>query len=108
MLYCAAIQGVSWFLGWLCLKDYYSPQDIRESSDRPGPEMVERGHEPQGVMSVADQEIVGLSVIKTRLSEVTITITPERWHYSIVPRFSHFSDKVTFWSLVMAVLVGTL
>ena len=108
MLYCAAIQGASWFLGWLCLKDFYTPQEIRVVSEQLGPEIVQNSLDDQGSARLANQEINDLGTVKTRMSEVTVTIAPERWHYSVIPRFRHFSDKLTFWSLVMAVVIGTL
>jgi hypothetical protein len=106
MLYCAAIQGVSWTLAWLCLKDFYTPQEIRDASDRVAP-----GHRDDSLEDRADpatEETTDLNLVNTRLSAVTATIAAERWHYSLVPRFRHLSDRITFWSLFLAVLVGTL
>lgn len=106
MLYCSAIQGVSWILGWGLVKDFYTSQEIRDASERVPPGQADDSLDDQGDNRV--EEAHDLHPVRTRLSAVTATIPPERWHYSIVPRFRHLSDRITFWSLFLAVLIGTL
>ncbi|KAH8080516.1 major facilitator superfamily domain-containing protein [Filobasidium floriforme] len=106
MLYCSAIQGVSWILGWRLVKDFYTSQEIRDASERVPPGQADDSLDDQGDNRV--EEAHDLHPVRTRLSAVTATIPPERWHYSIVPRFRHLSDRITFWSLFLAVLIGTL